>query len=566
MPKVRFDTYYRYSELSEALHQYANEYPHLIDLESIGLSHEGREILLLTVTRKNSGLAGEKPAIWVDGNIHSAELVGSMACLYLLHTLVSGSETDAEILRCLDTHAFYICPRVNPDGAEWALESPARIIRSGTRPYPHNEEPVSGLVAEDMDADGRILSMRIPDPNGAWKKHPKDARLMVPREPAESGGEYFRLLPEGRIEHYDGFGIPAPVRKENLDLNRNFPVQWKAEYEQKGAGEYPTSEPEVRALVDFISRHKNICSAIAFHSYSGVLLRPYSYQADEKMTPEDLWTYQKIGQRGTEITGYPAVSCYHEFQYHPSQVITGALDDWFYEERGGFSWTVEVWSPQRRAGIEAFRFIDWYRTHGVDDDEKMLHWNDTELEGKGFIDWYRYEHPQLGPVELGGWDPLFSFWNPPPRLLEKEIARFPEWVIWHNLISPRLAIHDSRVTALGEGMFQVTVVVQNTGWLPTYVTKKGLEKKLARGVVLEISLPETAELVSGKPRYLGDQLEGRAYKSQSPFGWAGQVADPTEDLLRVDWVVRAPSGGSAVVCARHERAGVVRCEISMQSV
>ena len=123
MPKVRFDTYYRYSELSEALHQYANEYPHLIDLESIGLSHEGREILLLTVTRKNSGLAGEKPAIWVDGNIHSAELVGSMACLYLLHTLVSGSETDAEIRRCLDTHAFYICPRVNPDGAEWALEN-----------------------------------------------------------------------------------------------------------------------------------------------------------------------------------------------------------------------------------------------------------------------------------------------------------------------------------------------------------------------------------------------------------------------------------------------------------
>ena len=148
MPKVRFDTYYRYSEMSEIIRQYATEYPHLIDLESIGLSHEGREILLLTVTRKNSGPADEKPAIWVDGNIHSAELVGSMACLYLLHTLVSGSETDAEIRRCLDTHTFYICPRVNPDGAEWALESPARIIRSGTRPYPHNEEPVSGLVAE----------------------------------------------------------------------------------------------------------------------------------------------------------------------------------------------------------------------------------------------------------------------------------------------------------------------------------------------------------------------------------------------------------------------------------
>lgn len=565
MPKVRFDTYYRYSELSEAIHQYANEYPHLIDIESIGRSFEGREIWLLTVTRKDSGPAHEKPALWVDGNIHAAELVGSMACLYLLQTLVEGSESGKVIRNCLETHTFYICPRVNPDGAEWALESPARIVRSGTRPYPHHEDLVHGMVAEDLDGDGRILSMRIPDPNGAWKKHTGDARLMVPREPVETGGEYFRLLPEGRIENYDGFTIPPPARKENLDLNRNFPAQWKAEYEQKGAGEYPASEPEVHALVDFISRHKNICSAIAFHSYSGVLLRPYSYQADEQMTPEDLWTYDKIGQKGTEITGYPAVSCFHEFQYHPRQVITGALDDWFYEERGGFSWTVEVWSPQRRAGIKEFRFIDWYRTHGSEDDEKMLRWSDTELEGKGFIDWYRYDHPQLGPVELGGWDPLYSFWNPPPKLLEKEIALFPDWVIWHNLISPRLVVQHSQVTPLGGDVFQVTVVVQNTGWLPTYVTKKALEKKLARGVVLEISIPDDANLVSGSPRVIGEQLEGRAYKSLSPFGWAGQATDPTEDLLRVDWVVRAPTGGSVHVCARHERAGVVRCGLTLQS-
>lgn len=55
-----------------------------------------------------------------------------------------------------------------------------RIIRSSTRPYPFDEEPVEGLDVEDVDGDGRILSMRIADPNGNWKCHPDEPRLMIP--------------------------------------------------------------------------------------------------------------------------------------------------------------------------------------------------------------------------------------------------------------------------------------------------------------------------------------------------------------------------------------------------
>ncbi len=89
---------------------------------------------------------------------------------------------------------------MNPDGAEWALAEKPKIIRSSTRPYPYDEDPIGGLVQEDIDGDGRMLMMRIRDPNGNWKKHPDEPRLMVRREPDEVGGEYYRILPEGRFE------------------------------------------------------------------------------------------------------------------------------------------------------------------------------------------------------------------------------------------------------------------------------------------------------------------------------------------------------------------------------
>ncbi len=439
MPKTRFNKFYRYTELTRLLKEYAREYPDLIRLESIGKSHEGRDVWLVTATSFKSGIAAEKPAFWVDGNIHASEVTASAAALYLIHSLVTKYRTDPNITRALDTRAFYIVPRVNPDGAEWALADQPKIIRSSTREYPFADDPIEGLVSgEDIDGDGRILQMRIEDPNGAWKVYPDDPRLMVRRDPIETGGKYYRILPEGLLKNYDGVTIKVLGPKQGLDLNRNFPAGWRPEGDQHGAGPYPASEPEARNLVDFIARHPNITGTISFHTMSGVLLRPYDDRPDEEFPTNDLWTYQKIGEKGTEITGYPNVSVFHDFKYHPKQVITGGFDTWTYDHAGLFSWTVEFWSPMKQAGIEKFKFIDWYREHPVEDDLKLLKWNDEVLHGKGYVDWYTYKHPQLGKVELGGWDTLHMWTNPPLEFLEKEISPFPAWIVWHALISPRL--------------------------------------------------------------------------------------------------------------------------------
>ena len=555
-----FDRFHRYDELTAILKAFAARAPHLFELESIGKSYEGRDLWLVTVTNTRTGAAADKPGFWVDGNIHAAELTASTACLCFLQSLERGYGSEDDITRLLDTRALYVCPRINPDGAEWALADKPKFIRSSTRPYPFDEDPVDGLDVEDIDGDGRILSMRIADPNGGYKAHPEDARLMIPRGPAEYGGQYWRIIPEGRLVNFDGVEIRLNRDKQGLDLNRNFPSGWRQEFQQVGAGPYPTSEPEVRAVVDFIVKHPNICAGVSFHTHSGVILRPFSGEPDDNMPPEDLWLYKLFGKKSTELTGYRNISIFHDFKYHPKQVITGGFD-WIYEHLGQFFWVVEIWAPAKEAGITDYHFIDWYREHPPEDDLKLLRWSDAELGGEGYVAWYPFEHPQLGAVELGGWNKLAAFRNPPKKYLEREVKRFPGWLTWQALTTPKLELLRAEATRLGPDTWKVRLAVQNTGYLPSYVSKRALERKVTRGVVYEIALPEGAMLVGGKPRVEGAQLEGRASKpSLQAF-----LPNPelTGDRGQCEWTVRGPEGCRVRLTARHDRAGRIRAEVAL---
>ena len=560
-PQPRFDTFYRHDALTRLLFDYADAHPELVSVASIGKSFEGRDIWVATVTNTATGPAADKPAFWADGNIHAAELTASTAVLYYLHQLVGSYGRDSQVTQLLDTRVVYLCPRLNPDGAELALGDKPRHIRSSTKRYPHDEDPIDGLTVEDVDGDGRALFMRIPDPHGPYKKCDLDPRLMVARQPGEFGGEYFRVMPEGTLTHYDGLTIQVNKDPEGLDLNRNFPAFWRQEFEQAGAGEYPTSEPEVKAMVDFVLAHPNIGAAISYHTHSGVILRPMGTMADDDMIPEDLWSIKRFSALGTELTGYPAVSIWHDFKYHPKEMI-GGTQDWLYEHLGALFWVVELWGPNKAAGITDYKWVDWYREHPVEDDLKLLKWSDEQCAGQAHADWKPFMHPQLGPVEIGGWDKL-NFWrNPPPHLREKEVERFPAWMNQIALSLPKLELLRTEVRALGPDTWRIRFAVGNSGWLPAYVSKRALARKVVRGVMFEIHLPPnvaTISLVGGKPRIEGPQLEGHAPKASLQAFLPNR--EITGDRAVVEWVVRAPKGTRLALTARAERAGVVRTEV-----
>lgn len=558
LPTPSFDRFYRHEELLGLLRAYAEARPGLIELRTLGRSHEGRDIALLVITQQATGADTDKPAFWVDGNIHAAELTAGTACLYWLHRLADQYGQDERITHLLDTRTVYMVPRLNPDGAELALADRPRHIRSSTRPYPWDEPTVDGLDIEDVDGDGRILMMRLPDAHGSWKAHPDEPRLMIPREPGEFGGRYWRIVPEGRLRSGDTLKYSVNPDREGLDLNRNFPAYWRQEFQQPGAGPYPTSEPEVRAMVDFIVRHPNIGAAISFHTHSGVILRPMGTQSDDDFTPEDLWQYRRLSDIGSQLTGYPAISIFHDFKYHPKEVITGT-QDWLYEHLGALFWTVEIWAPNREAGIENYAWIDWYREHPPEDDLKLLKWSDEACGGQAHVDWYPFEHPQFGPVELGGWDRM-NFWrNPPAHLREREAARFPGWMEQLALSLPKLELLQADASALGPDTWRVRLAVANAGYLPSYVTRRALERRTARGLVCTIDLPEGAQLLAGKAREVGDHLEGHAPKNSLQAFLNRR--DVTADRGVVEWTVRAPSGTRIALTASADRAGTLRAAV-----
>jgi hypothetical protein len=78
------------------------------------------------------------------------------------------------------------------------------------------------------------------------------------------------LNPDGEARAHNKYGR---TNNNGVDLNRNFPVNWQADWDRSGCWNYlPTSggkeagsEPETRALMDFIQRHK-IETLISYHS------------------------------------------------------------------------------------------------------------------------------------------------------------------------------------------------------------------------------------------------------------------------------------------------------------
>lgn len=556
MDEIRYLTN---DDLEQTLHAWAAQYPRLAHLQEIGRSHEDRPIWLLTLTNQDTGAALDKPALWIDANIHATEITGTSAAMRVAERLLEGYAQDSQITRLLDTCTFYIAPRLNPDGAALAMAANPKYIRSGSRPYPF-EDLDDGLHAEDMDGDGRILQMRIPDPNGDWKISHLDPRLMEKRSLDETGGTYYRLLPEGRIENYDGWLVRLARPAQGLDFNRNFPFEWRTEGEQSGAGPYPASEPEIKAILDFITSHPNINLGITFHTFSRVILRPYSTKADDDMHTDDLWVFKKIGERGTQLTGYRCVSTFHDFKYHPKEVTTGAFDDWMYDHLGVFCYTIELWDLPTEAGIKDRKFIEWWREHPHQEDLQILQWADEHAPAGSYVTWYPYQHPQLGAVELGGWNSLYTWRNPPPGWLGAEVERHVPYMLSLAELLPHLSIAHAEAHALADGSYKVELVVENSGFLPSYTSRQGQQRKAVRPVRVKLELPQGAALVSGKVQTELGHLEGRSNKLGVS---AHMAASPTDNRQRLEWVLRAAPGTSLGVQILSERAGKLEVNIAL---
>lgn len=556
---LSFDRYHGYEETANLLRALAAAHPTLAQVYSIGKDLKGYETWLIEITNQRVGKAAEKPAFWADGNIDADEPSSTEAILYLAERLLSGHGSDPEITRLVDTTTFYLVPMSNPYMAHLYVSTPMTGIVSSINSRPRDDDGDGRMdedPPDDIDGDGQILQMRVRDPRGGFRQHPKDPRLMMRTKADEAGG--WTVLTEGLDN--DGDGAFNEDWIGGVDLNRNFPFDWQPEWIQEGSGPYPLSEPESRHLVEFIVAHPNIGFVINGHSGpdDGLLYRPYGSRPDSVIPRQDFLTMGTFAEKFAGLSGglrmLPPYGAEAERRFGPSRQVYGHgfMLEWAYEMTGAFSFVAEHGIIPGDADRD-----------GRVTDEELIRVSDAEFGGRLFVNWKPLTHPTLGPVEIGGFV-KFTKPNPPPgRDLERLVQIYGAMYQYWASTLPRLALQVATPRPSPPGHAVISAVVENRGMLPTNVTQKAVENGYADAVVVTIQASPNIDIVGGDARAQVGHLPGTGFQYRRALS-SGLAASEAASK-KLSWVVRSRDSlpGWVEVTAQSAKAGVARERVAV---
>ena len=547
----QYDHYYKYDELEKNLKYFSEKYPELCDLESICVTEENRNVYAMTITNKKTGAALDKPAFHIDGNTHAGEVTGSMAAMHAIDVLLTGYGEDKVITKILDRMTIYVVPRISPDGAETYLTTPYSI-RSVNRV--HNPEK-GGIRSEDLDGDGVIRMMRIPTPYGAWKKDKDDSSIMAKRDPGDADGEFYDIYAEGNFEAFDGDeNLKEKKQDWSLDFNRNYPYGWFPENRQAGAGKYPLSNPETKAMADWVIEHPNIGGVSTNHTSGGIILYPPGTRPSTAVSEKDINQFIEIANMGKEELGYEPLNIYDSFISDPANYDSGAFDDWCYQSQGIVAYTVELWDLAKRVGVP----LVWNARNKESAQDELkrfvacMKWV-KENAPEYYEDWKPFHHETFGDVEIGGFNFKFSQQNPPESFLNGVLEQMTRFMIRFAQSMPRLTIDTFTSEKVSDDIYKVTAVVGNLGYLPTNLTEEAKKLNISKEVEVTIS---GGKVVSGLEKTKIGNLEGYGSTSTGTNFYGNISTDyNAKARKKFTWVVQAKSGTEITVSCAQEKSG-----------
>jgi hypothetical protein len=481
--KLSFDHYYDNAELMQTLKNLEKAYPQFVTLQSIGKSVQGRDLWAIILNNPKTGPADHKSAYYVDGNIHGNEIQGAEVALYLVYYLLKNYGKTALATRLLDERVFYVVPTMNPDSREFFIHQPTdpSSPRTGWIPVDDDRDgAVDEDPPEDLDGDGAITQMRKKDPYGNYKPDPKDPRILVRVKPGEKG-EYTLLGEEG-IDN-DGDGRINEDGPGEYDMNRNFGYNWQPNYVQRGAGPYPFSFPEARAVADFVMAHPNIMGAQSFHNSGGLILRGPGAKNLGDVNPTDRQVLDYVGKKGESILpGYRYITIYKDMY-----TVYGGSIDFFSNALGIFSFSNELDldlarepepGPKTTGGTTEGDTSEAREVLMSAENREEMVYQDLVLLGEQYTDWKPYKHPLYGDIEIGG-EKQFSSRVAPLFKLAETCHRNAAFVLFHADQLPRLKFNRVQVQKLKDGLYQIDVVITNATVTPT-ISAIALQKKIHR--------------------------------------------------------------------------------------
>ncbi len=541
-PKVQisWNRYYNHAGITEIVKKLAAAHPDLIRLSSMGKSYGGREMWVLTVTDFKKGKPEEKPAYYLDGNIHSNEIQGCEMAMYTAWYLAESYNSISYIKELLGDKVFYIVPTINPDARDHYMKEPnsPHSPRAGVIPVDNDRD---GLINEDgfndFDGDGNITLMIRKSPTGHFKKDPKDPRKLIPVK-VDEVGEY-QMLGYEAIDK-DGDGRVGEDGTGYYDPNRDWAWKWQPNYIQNGAYRYPFSIPENRNIRDFVYAHPNIAGAQSFHNSGGMMLRgPGAAEDADTYNAEDVKVYDAIGKKGEELVpGYRYLTVYKDLY-----TVWGGELDWFYGSRGVYTFSNELFTSYQYFGKKSDDDDDFSQGEAYDFDKLLLF-------GDAVVDWKEVNHPQYGKIEIGG--PKKNFTRADPGfILESDAHRNMAFCIYHAYNMPKLEIIEVSEKSLGGGLTEVTAVVANKRMIPTHASQD-LKYKIERPDYISIS---GAKVVAGVIVENRDMNVTREQKVNPSVLEVDNI--PGMGSVTVRWII---SGGKYSIKVDSRKGGIVTRE------
>ncbi|MCK5147575.1 hypothetical protein KAR48_12530 [bacterium] len=461
--KLSYNRFYNYDEVTGLLKSLIKQYPAFLSLQSIGKSTQGRDMWVVTMNNTKTGEEAHKAAMYIDANIHGNEVQGAEAVIYTIDYLMTNYNRIPSVTELVDQRVFYFVPMANPDGRAHFFDKTGMCgyARSGMQPTDNDKD---GLADEDgnddLDGDGLILQMRKKVTYGTHKISAHDSRLMIRTSPGESGN-YIMLGSEGIDNDHDGrLNEDGPG---GYDMNRNWATDWQPNYLQRGAGNYPFSHPETRAIAKFILAHPNIAGVQAYHNAGGMILRGPGDNSQDAYPREDIMVYDHIAKRGEAMLPFYS----YMILWRDLYPVHGGFIDWTAEGLGIFSFSNELWSTSQyhnkaRDGGRRDRSSDAYQIK----QKKRLRFDDDVEMGAQYVEWKPFDHPDYGEIELGGW--VHETGRVPPLFMLEELChRNAVFTLYHAAQMPLIKLETIKIEKLDHDLYKIWTAIINERAIPT---------------------------------------------------------------------------------------------------
>jgi hypothetical protein len=152
-------------------------------------------------------------------------------------------------------------------------------------------------------------------------------------------------------------------------------------------------------------------------------------------------------------------------------------------------------TPEKMAG-----FMEKYKSKnsetGKSKNKNLKNYIEKELKGKGIIKWRKFNHPQLGNVEIGGIIPYIGTIPKYDKIKknEKLIEDFFNLLIKKT---PEIKIEGIKITKQKTGVYKVKFYIVNEGYIPFYLNM-GKRNRYSMPILIKLNLPKDSILIEGK--------------------------------------------------------------------